>query len=159
MAQREYWGTINGKPASTAPVVYRFNPGKSGMYMLDQMGNAFNDYVVHEVLVEMVGIGATSGTTVLKWCLDFKPDSTPADASAIMKHVPSFSQAGWQTATTRQTKDRLMRRNMYATLTDNAGEDSDAFLLVALPTGTTDSPTWDIYCSWRATFYHPGPNK
>lgn len=160
VGHREYWSTISGKtPTPATPTTLRFNPGKSGMYMLDRMGTAFNDYVVTQVVVEVVGIGATSGTSVLKWCLDFKPDKTPPDAVTIMQHVPSFSQAGWQSMSTTQSRPRLMRRAMYATNVDTAGEDSDAFLLVALPSGTTDSPTWDIYCTWRAVFYHPGPGN
>nr|WPR18205.1 MAG: hypothetical protein [Skomarfal virus 5] len=158
MAHREYWGTISGKTATT-PTVFRFNPGKSQMYMLDQMGLAFNDYVVEEVVVEVVGVGPTTGSANLKWCLDFKPDLTPPDAKTIMQHVPSVSQAGWQSASKRQTKQRLMRRSMYATNVANPGEDSDAFLLVAIPTGDSDVPTWDVYCGWRAVFYHPGPGN
>jgi hypothetical protein len=160
VGHREYWGTVSGKtPDPSAPTVLRFNPGNSGMYMLDRMGAAFNDYAVQEVTVEVVGIGATSGTSVIKWCLDFKPDKTPPDATTIMQHVPSFSQAGWQTMTTHQVKQRLMRRTMYATSVAAPGEDSDAFLFVALPDGSTDSPTWDVYCTWKAIFYHPGPGN
>ncbi len=158
LQQREFWGTKEAQDIKVAKTL-RFCPGRSGMLVLDGLGSVYDNYVVHSAVVEIVGVGPTTSKAVANVCLDFEPSGTPSTVSNILKTSPSATVAAYRTAQLVPNKVSLMRRNMYVSNTAAAGEDTDAFLLIMMSTGSapTDDPTFNVFCRYSVTFYHPAP--
>jgi hypothetical protein len=153
----EYWTTITSDSAEKI-VIKRFNPGHSGINVLDSIGKAYDNYILHSCTVTVRGVGATTNSANMKVCIDKQPGNSPATPTTVMQTLPSASLATYQSKVFKLVGAYLMRRNMYVSNAATAGDDEDAFLMVTLTAPATgEMGTWDVFITYDVTFLNPAP--
>jgi hypothetical protein len=136
------------------------------MLVLDSLATAYDNYIVHNAVVQVQGMGPTTSNSTVVCCLDFEPGTPPSSVEGISKHIPHLCLPGYRSGTLRATKRSLMRRNMYLTgkvAEPTVPEQNEQHIAFQLAYGVNmhagDSFVWRVYCSYSITFLHPAPNE
>nr|UZT54498.1 MAG: coat protein [clictilig virus 1] len=141
-------GTIKSKP---------FDPGNTGMLVLDSTAKAYDNYIVRRIRLNIRGRGPTTSTSSTFACVDFDPVKTATTRDQILQIQPSVSLAAYQAHSINLSGRSIMRRNMFVT-NGSSAENATAFLVTystILP--DKDLSVWEVWVQYDIEFLHPAP--
>lgn len=154
--QGEFWFSTTGDTTGTLQTK-SFDPGNTGMLVLDATAKAYDSYIVHRAEILIKGRGPTTSTSSLFLAVDFDPATKANKRDLLLQFQPSASLSAYQAHRMIVPRRSIMRRNMYVT-NGNAQEDSTAFLITysaILP--KDDTTVWEIWVRYNVEFIHPAP--
>lgn len=155
VTNHEYWGTLTATTGGTIKSLL-FNPGQSGMLVLDGLGKVYDNYRVHRAVISISGFGPTTSSAILYSCLDYEPGALGTTAAQILTTVPNVTLPAYRDGKLIANKQSMMRRNWLVSNVTTGTEDATAFGLTTAATGTTtDLPNWLVYCDYDVEFRNP----
>jgi len=141
--------TGNGQEAT-------FNPGSSGMTMLDNIAAQYDQYKIRSCSMEYVtGVGTTTAGGLVMG-IDYNPQSDlPSDNSysAVSILEPKYVGAVWSCGRMAVEVARAMKGNTWR-FTTNTGPSGSAFVLRA-NIDTTGSSFGKVWCKYSVEFCSP----
>nr|UZT54501.1 MAG: capsid protein [clictilig virus 3] len=152
----EFWFSTVGDPKGTIQSK-PFDPGNTGMLVLDAVAKAYDNYIVRRIRLNIRGRGPTTSSASTFACVDFDPVKTATTRDQILQIQPSVSLAAYQAHSINLTGRSIMRRNMFVT-NGSTAENATAFLVTyssILP--AQDTSVWEVWVQYDVEFLHPAP--
>lgn len=152
----EFWFSTVGDAKGTI-VSKPFDPGNTGMLVLDAVAKAYDNYIVRRIRLNIRGRGPTTSSSSTFACVDFDPAKGASTRDQILQIQPSVSLAAYQAHSINLSGRSIMRRNMFVT-NGSSAENATAFLLTySTILAASDTSVWEVWVQYDVEFLHPAP--